>query len=408
MFKKSEEITKTWPGLGESAELDSYQFEEFDKIVQRKGYQIYNDMRYDEQIKFCLLIKKLLILSAGWQLEEAPGGREEKEFVEANFANLEKSFSSILLEFLSAFDYGFSCAELIWKKDKTQSKIFLKDIKFKFPWNVEFKYDKYGNLTELWINRKKVKLKKFVIYSFMSVFGNKAGESDLKASYAAWWFKDNIWKFWSRHLERFGSPIVKGHAPDSSTAEERNKFFRILNRLHHITTVLLPRTRKNEEFDFELVESKREGGDQFLKAMENANTRITRSFLLPQLFGASQTNFGSYALGGLQFKVVYKFLAFISRNFAEDVVQRQIIKTLLDYNFVNPKYPKFSFKPFEPELVQKVIEDAVNETKTEQAKLYRGSEAPNKCPTCGANIVYQGNDFFVCHNGHTYRRTKRK
>ena len=332
------------------SKLDSWQYESFDKVVQQKGLEVYRDLKYDEQVKFCLLIKKFLILSAGWEV--VGGGEEERGFLTENLKSLDKSFSNILFQLMSALDYGFSVAELMW--EKKEGKIWLKDVRVKFPWDVGFSYDEYGNLVKLKISYEEMPMNKFVIYSFMEQFGNKSGESDLKAAYNAWWFKNNIWKFWARHLERFGSPIVKGHVPPGSMKDESDKFFAIINRLHHIVGVLLPRSKTGEEFDFELVESKREGGQQFVSAIDNADARIARSLLIPQLFGSTKTGFGSYALGLQQFKVVYKFLTFISSSFAEEVVQRQIINRLLSYNFIKPDFPLFHFKPMEEEVLKEI------------------------------------------------------
>ena len=395
--------------LKELAGLDSFEYESFDKVAQKKGLGIYQDLKYDEQVKFCLLIKKFLILSAGWELVPQEGGEVEMEFLSSNFNSLEKTFSNILFQLMSALDYGFSVGELLWKKK--DGKIWMKDIRVKFPWDVEFLYDKYGNLSKFMIGNEEMPRKKFVIYSFMEQFGNKSGESDLKAAYNAWWFKGNIWKFWARHLERFGSPIVKGHVPPGATEPETKKFFAIINRLHHIVGMLLPRSKTGEEFDFELVESKREGGQQFVDAIDNADARIARSLLIPQLFGTTKSNFGSYALGLQQFKVVYKFLTFISSNFAEDVVQKQIINPLLSYNFINPKCPTFRFKPMEEEVMTKAIEMAVNEDKSEKKdKVFELSEFKSKtkdlkfCPACGGKIISAVKNVYTCGNGHSFRR----
>ena len=43
--------------LKELAGLDSFEYESFDKVAQKKGLGIYQDLKYDEQVKFCLLIK---------------------------------------------------------------------------------------------------------------------------------------------------------------------------------------------------------------------------------------------------------------------------------------------------------------------------------------------------------------
>jgi len=405
-FKKSK-VPKA-PQFKELAGLDSAEFQEFDKVVKAKGTQkVYRDLKYDEQVKFCLLIKKFLILAPGWTLTKAEeGGEEEYDFVINNLGSLRKSFNNILFQILSAFEYGFSCSEELWKKE--DGKIMLDDIKVKFPWDVEFAYDEFGNLNELKISDSKCPIYKFVIYSFMEQFDNKSGESDLKACYSAWWFKSNIWKFWSRHLERFGSPIVKGHTPAGTSEEENSKFYVVLNRLHHIVGMILPRSRTGEEFDFELVESSREGAQQFVSAMENADARIARSLLIPQLFGASKSNFGSYALGGLQFKVVYQFLSFLATTIADEVVQRQIIKRLVDYNFNEPKYPTFSFNPFAEDIVEKAIEEVIEESKGGNSqKIFKLKEKNiSRCPVCKGEIVGISKDrrTFTCQNGHSLRR----
>jgi len=341
----------------ELATLSYTEFDDFDKIVSKKGFDVYRDLKYDEQIKFCLTIKKFLILSSGYEITPANDSTqavEQRDFVENNFQNMDKSFSNVLYQFMSALDYGFSAAELLWKKK--EEKIVLKDIKIKLPWDVNFEYDDYGNLTKLLINSEEMPMNKFVIYSFMEQFGDKKGESDLKAAYNAWWFKNNVWKFWARHLERFGSPIVKGHIPPGVSEKETDKFHAIINRLHNIVGVILPRAKTGEEFDFELVESKREGGAQFVEALENVDGRIARALLLPRLIGATKESFGSYALGYEQFRMFYKLFIFISDNFSEEVINRQVIKRLIDYNYTEPLYPKFKILELKEEAVKEMIE----------------------------------------------------
>ncbi len=409
LFKKAK------PGyIGtELGRLDTTEYSDFDSVVQKKGLTVYREMKYDDQVKFCLLLKKFLILAAGWEIEGT--NEEQVNFVRDNFKSLEKSFSAILFQMLTAIDYGFSVSELVWEKTKSvPSYVRLKNIKTKFPWDIEFNYDDYGNLLEeegLIIKSEPMPQDKFVIYSFMEEFGNKMGESDLKGVYAAVWFKKIVWRFWARHLERFGSPIVKGHVPTGSSAEETSKFKTIINKLYNSVGVILPRNKGGEEFDFELVETKREGGGQFLEAITNADDRIARGLVIPSLFGANKIEFGSRALGVEQFKVVYKFLSFIGANFAEEAVNRQIIKRLIDYNFVKPEYPSFKFKPLDVELVKEFVDinDETFENKGEDGKVFSFSGKDlERCPLCKGLIVEKGKKYYVCSNGHVFEKKRKK
>ena len=340
----------------ELGKLDSDEYPDFDKVVSEKGVMGYRDLKYDEQIKFCLIIKKFLILAPGYNFlpfDNSSEAKKQSDFVSNNLTSLGKPLGNILFQILSAIEYGYSVSEKLWVKENNQ--IFLSDIKTKLPWDIGFKYDDYGNLIELDVKDEKMPIEKFIIYSFMEQFGNKSGESDLKAVYNAWWFKNIVWKFWARHLERFGSPIVKGKVPPGATTEQTNKFHALINRLHHIVGIILPRSKMGESFDFELIESKREGGNQFVEAIDNADSRISRGLLMPRLIGATKESFGSYALGIQQFNMVYKFLGFIASSLAEEVINKQIIKQLIDYNFAKPLYPKFQFKELSVELVKEAI-----------------------------------------------------
>jgi len=347
------------PEMREIAKTDTSDYLNFDRIVQTKGYRIYREMKYDDQVKFCLFYKKLLILSAGWKIipyDESEAALNVKTFVEDVISSMSKSFFSILYQFLSAFDFGFSVGELIWDRTK-DGKYVIRNIKVKPPWEIEFEFDEYGNLSQLWINNEKMPIPKFVIYSFMEQFGNIRGEADLKAAYSGWWLKQNIWKFWKRHFERFGSPIVKGHVPPGATKEEQDKFFSLINRIHHLTGIMLPRNRTGEEFDFEIVETKREGSSAFVEAMTVADEKIARALLIPRLFGGTKESFGSYALGREQFDIVYKSLNYIGNAFAEEVINRQVFKPLVDYNFAPAQrfYPRMVFNEITRETAEGML-----------------------------------------------------
>lgn len=325
-----------------------------DSIVQEKGLKQYEKLQYDEQVKFCLNLKKFLILSGGWEVipkENSEEAIKQCSFVIENLNSLKRSFSTILYSILSALDFGFSVSEMVFHE--RNGYLELLDIKTKYPWIFEFEFDDYGNLTNIYAAGEEVPREKLLIWSYSSTFGQIEGESDLKAVYRSWWLKKNVIKFYARYLERYAVPIVKGKIPPNASEEEVKTFFEVLRKIHNVSVITLPKTSGTEQFDFELVEAKRDAGEQFLKTIESCNEAIARGLLIPTLFGATKASYGSYALGELQFEVVYQFLTSISDNLSDEVINKQLIKTLIDLNFEKPLYPKFRIKPLNREFAEK-------------------------------------------------------
>ena len=337
----------------ELAKLD-VSYKELDLVTESKGYETFYDLRMDEQIKYCLYSKKLLII--GKDIVIDTDNQEIKEFIEYNFENLEdQTFTDTLWNILTALEYGFSVSEIIWKKEN--NKVFIKKIKTVPPWNVEFKYDEYGNLIELYVNNEKMPLNKFLIFSYFQEFGNKRGYPELASVWNAYWFKKIVQKFWALHLERFGSPIIKGRYPFGADEKEIKTFHNILSQIHNLTSIVLPRSQKSgEEFDFELIESKREGGSQFKDAMEYADFRILKAFLLPQLFGGTSIRFGSYALAEKQFEVVYKLIDVIQKNLLS-MLNKKLIKPLVLFNFKVEKLPSLKIVPYTQQEIEVLVKE---------------------------------------------------
>jgi len=162
MFKKkslnksflTKEVTPAYPS----------EFEDLDKIIQEKGLKFYSKLLYDEQVKFCLGIKKFLILSGGWEIiprDDKPESIEQAKFIQDNFNSLKRAFSSVLYSILTALDYGFSISEMIFKEEN--NKLVLSDIKTKLPWIFSFEYDDYGNLTKIFAYGEEIPREKFII-----------------------------------------------------------------------------------------------------------------------------------------------------------------------------------------------------------------------------------------------------
>jgi len=333
-------------------EIPSFERYELDEIATKKGLEIYKKMRLDDQVRPCSDLKKSLILSSGWKIEGE--NVEQRTFIEENINGLPKAFSKKVKNILTAFDYGFSVTEIVYKR--YNDKIYLKNLKTHQPFDLDFTFDNALNIVGVNIGGSVYPPERFIIYSFSDEFDNPYGNSDLKSSYSAWFFKQIVWRFWASHLEGFGSPLKVGHIPASASVAEKDKFEKIIQNIHFRTGILLPRSEINkEEFSIELLESKREGGTQFRDAITNADERIARSLLFPRLFGLTGEKFGSYALGSVQFEVVYSLLEELQNEVADEL-NKQLITRLLKLNFPEQDNSvKLVFLPPNREIVQNLI-----------------------------------------------------
>lgn len=59
-------------------------------------------------------------------------------------------------------------------------------------------------------------LDNFIIYSFMDMYEDPRGQSDLRAAYRPYWMKNTVWNLRGLHLEKFTSPFLMGTYPAGS------------------------------------------------------------------------------------------------------------------------------------------------------------------------------------------------
>lgn len=317
-------------------------------LISRKGYQIIDEMIKDDQIKAALNFKKHSVLSAGWQVtspNDAPKDWEVTEFVQSVLKNMVGTFDNDIKEILSAIEYGFSISEKIFDYDKS-GKIVLKEIKTKMPHHMEFYQDDYGNLEQIYQNQKLIDpIDKFVIYTYNKRFGNIYGSSDLESAYRPWFVKENSYKWFAVYLERMGIPPIFALYENGSFADnEILELQKILDKLQSATVGALPRTGK-DGLELWSPTSSSTAKDNFIPAIMQFNNDIARSMLTPGQIGASQDDsVGSYAKSKTQFDLYMTHINHIKKEVAETVINEQIIKQLVDFNFITDgQYPRFEF-----------------------------------------------------------------
>jgi phage gp29-like protein len=224
-------------------------------------------------------------------------------------------------------------------------KIGLTKLKTLDPENIEFKTDKYGNLTNV-IQKSMgekgqdidIPLNKAIIYTENKQFGNHYGKSRLRAVYKNWFIKDMLTKFWNIYLERFGMPLVMGTVPNKTFMEKMKD---ILENIQSRSSIV-----KTQGWEIEMLESKKSGSSvsEYKIAIDYQNAEIMKGLLVPSLMlevGKS----GSYALGQTQFDI----FALMLKNLENDItslVEKYIIQPMVEYNFgKKDQYPEFKLEP---------------------------------------------------------------
>lgn len=340
-----------------------------DGLVGKKGLPIYTEMLNDEQVKACLMVKKYCRLSTGWEIKAGDENDKTsvmlKDYIETIFRRIRGTFYDVLLEILTALEYGYSISEIVpdyIEKGSFRGKLGLKKIATRAPFGYGFKTDDHGNLLGILFEsvgmagatagsaNNPFDPKKFVVYSYNKKFSNWFGESDLKAVYRSWFAKGYIIKFYNVFLERFGSPTAYATYPAGTRDPVKKDIDEILNNLQSRSGFRIP-----EGIKMQLLEAQRGGHAGYDKAIDLHNTMIARGILMPELLGFSGRLSGSQALGEVQFDVFIYILEKLGRDIEETIVEEQIIRRTVDWNWDNideKQYPLFRLNTLKPEDVE--------------------------------------------------------
>jgi SPP1 gp7 family putative phage head morphogenesis protein len=306
-----------------------------DSLVRGNDYSTYDEMRHDDQIKSCLIVKKNFVLSNGWdiQCEDNEIKKEIKNSLLSISSNsgLDTSFDDILFEMLSAYDYGFSLSEPVYQI--RNGKIEFKTIKTRPPHSFLFKIAKNGDvesIVQMTSEGEKVfKPSLFLHHVNLPEFGNPYGISDLKSAHIAWKAKKFINKFLNIYLERFASPTIVGRSERPLTPQEAARFQDVLKTIQNATSMVIPK-----DVVIEFIHSAHDSSEVYLKSLEYYNLIISRSLLVPDMMGlgGSKTSGGSYSIGQKHFDI---FLGTIShdRNTLERKINEKIVKPLVLMNY---------------------------------------------------------------------------
>ena len=317
-----------------------------DEIFRKRGnYDLYTEMGRDQMVKACLETKQNLITGSTYEIR--CDNDELRDFVIHNLENyLEGNFMDSVYGILSSMVYGFSVTEKIYQYEK--GKIYLKKLVTAPPDSIEFNITKYGDILSVKQFMDKgvqdIGIEKFIHHAWNYSNGDPYGCSDLRSAYIPWYSKKEIVKYLNMFLERYGMPyIVATYDPANESGKEDLQA--VVESMMAATGAVIP-----EGVVIEIKEVKQEAANSFIDSIIEYNKQISTALLIPDLLGFNDTHGGSYSLGEQQIGI-FQLNLDRYRNNLEKVINRQLIKQMIDINFSGVvDYPKIKFIPLERDL----------------------------------------------------------
>jgi phage gp29-like protein len=325
-----------------------------DDLVQKKGMRVYDDMRKDEQVKACLLLKKCAIIGPGWDIEptdnHADAALQLALEVKEDLQDMHGTFNEALMAMLTAFDYGFSISEKVWENDVVANRLKIRAIKTRAPHDIDFELDPHGNVTGLLQQQGMGQLKlpycKFIHLAYRGDFSNPYGRSDLREAYRSYWHKQNFLQWWAAFAEKLSDPPLVAMHPLNAGRPQIDKLMDVLTRMQSRTAMAVP-----EKWEVKLLETARDPRAMFESAINHHDLAIAKALLVPDKSGyaGGETSGGSYALSQTQFAAFTLILEMTAR-WLEANVQEQLINQMVLYNYgEDAKPPRFVILPMSGE-----------------------------------------------------------
>ncbi|MGB9798133.1 MAG: phage portal protein family protein [bacterium] len=309
--------------------------------------------RTDPTVKAGIEFIRLSILSrlTGYQNTSYP---DVEEFIRLALESMEGSLWDLVQDLLSALWAGFSVAEIIYKP--FNGKMIWKRIKVINPVSLYpegIKMDEKGRILKI-VQRVggeeiEIPLKRCVIWSFASEFGNPWGNSLLRPAYSPWLMKQLLIRLWNIHLERQATPFGVVSLPQAEMmvwCPIHQKEERYIEAMKHIMEDLHNRNSLiytgGAEVRFERLEGK---GELFESAIRYYDSQILRALLIPSLL-VTEGEYGTRAQAIVHQEAFQMMLSGIIREL-KAVLDEQVFRPLIELNFGEIRdWGGSVFKPF--------------------------------------------------------------
>lgn len=363
---------KKYKALGEPQAID-FQMDFFyrnllkidtDEVLKKAGVnrQGLSALLYDDEIDQAIDRRRQSLINSRYFL--TPSNGKVAEFI---FAELDKWLPDILNASFDSRLYGYDVAEMLWEFGAVNrvKSITSKPIEwFNINNTGEVYYYPNNNQPPIAISKQDDYIYRYLVQVNEPKFKQPLGKSILSRVYWLWYFKINGFRFWSKFLERFGSPLLVGKA-DISTDEEELEFTNALLSAHNSGILTL-----GANDDLQAI-----GGNGNGEAFDLYNQTITKritTYLLGQTLTSGTDKGGTYGQGVIhqeQQQIIFDS----DKVHAKKAVQRFIDVVCLANGWQAPKFEWVSNKGLQAERANrdKVLhEQGVRFTQAYYADVY--------------------------------------
>lgn len=330
--------------------------------------------RSDAQVNAALQVVTLPIRSADKSIDAGSDDEADEEvakFLEWNlFGGESIVWDDFLRQALLMLAFGHYIFEKVWdlKGDgKYAGRLYLRKLAPRPPKTIwQWFTDESGEL----ISIKQLAVKagtyqfldipasKLVVFVHDKEGDNYAGKSILRSAYPHWKIKSNLYVVDAIRAVRFGAGIPraklqKGYAPN---IREKENLVATLSGMssNQFSYIIQP---ENVDIDI-LVPQGAQGGATILPTIEHHNQQITRNVMATFLDMGGRDMGGSNALGSSAMDFFANAVQSIA-GLIEDVLNKQVIRSLVDANFDINKlhgYPTFRFSGIKQDDLKAVSE----------------------------------------------------
>jgi phage gp29-like protein len=313
------------------------------------AYKDYQEMLRDPQIKaaerlitYSLLSKKFMVTPAS----EDPSDVEIADFVRDTINNMRTPFRMVRKDLYSAIPYGFAVSEINFKYNESMGRIVFESI---MGIHIEtifencFDYNEQGEVETVnqttGTEKIPIPAQKCIIFAFDELFGNKYGNSILKACYDDHFMKHQILIWAAVFLEKHEGPTIVGYESETSGSDP-DEMQKNIDSIHDGTAGFVGKQGEK----YEILESQHRG-EAFMQFINYHDNMIFRCFMIGSLLlGQAENQGGSYSQSQTHADTLNIFLDGVHMDLATSITER--IRTLVDLNFLTESYPKFEFEPF--------------------------------------------------------------
>jgi phage gp29-like protein len=317
--------------------------------------------RTDGTVRQLLLAIKAPICAAQPYIEaasEEPKHQEHKEFIEANFRDMNRSWNDLVREILTFQDFGFSIFEIVYKIKNGQ--ICLKDLAPRIQssilkWQIsgvdELGRPRRGITQQLQTDEKEetqteIPMEKLCVFTNDKEGDDLTGMPLIRAAYKHFYIKDNLYKISAISSERYGVGIPVITLPQSATEKEQLLAEDMARNLksNEKAYIILP-----DGWKIEILTPKGNPQQGQINELIQHHDRMILCAGLAAFLNLGSQGGGSYALSSDQSPFFVKHVEAVARYIAEQITE-QVIKRLIVLNFgEQDAYPKMTY----PSLAEK-------------------------------------------------------